>query len=256
MRARDVREPVQVREPLRHVWPEHVPHASLALKEPGNPIVRITPKQIGERAIEHRLLEPVNDIDLLEQVDRRRQPAVHAEHAPVDERGERHVIEQVAAALVNCHVAELEAALVVEPVESRDGLGLVVSAEHVHAVGGLDFQAKEIHEHFEGVIATVDVVAEEQELAFRRGRFDSENLVEIVKLAVDIADDDDRSLQFQAVVFLNEKSLRVVDDVVRLGRGEELWRCHRELGNDLVDIELAHFALSVVYGSIVVVIPC
>lgn len=65
----------------------------------------------------------------------------------------------------------------------------MVSSEQRYSVPVLDLQDQNIAETLKGVVPSVDVVAEEQKVRFRRRAADLEDLQQIVELAVDVPND-------------------------------------------------------------------
>lgn len=105
------------------------------------------------------LPEPVDDLDLVDAVDARRQAPVHAEDLVVDHHGEREEVEHVREVVPDVGVAVLARALGVEAVGLRDAAGFVVAADQVDAVGVSKLEADEEGDGFDGEEAAVDVVA-------------------------------------------------------------------------------------------------
>ena len=97
--------------------------------------------------------------DLVERVDQRTQPAVHAEDAAVDDGAEGEVVEDLAAPAPDVGGAVLALALVVEAVDLGDLPGLVVAADERDALGVADFEREKEQEGLDGVEAAVDEVA-------------------------------------------------------------------------------------------------
>ena len=128
MRPRDEVDVVSGVELLAHVTAEQVSRAPRA-QSPSRHILGIRPEQIAHGAVVRHLLLPVDGPYLVHGGDRRGQPAVHAQNAVVDQRGEGEVIEDVGAVAPHVDTAILAQALVVKAVHLRDLPTLVVTAD-------------------------------------------------------------------------------------------------------------------------------
>ena len=169
--------------------------ASLALAEPRvvQPLLLLVLRGVRPQQVVRQLLDLLGPlvggrhahrrgagdlVDALQRALRRRErprnAAVHAEDHVVDGGGEGEVVEHRVGhrphAFAHVHaVASLqlaqEAAVAVVRLPAVHGAQLVVAAEHEDLVGKHDFLREEVGENLDGVLAAVDVVAEEEEAA-------------------------------------------------------------------------------------------
>lgn len=154
-----MRHAVDLQKLLDHVAPKRVPCPAGTQTELVSFRVRVAPDQIGHGPFVWDLPEPVDDLDLVDAVDARRQAPVHAEDLVVDHHGEGEEVEHVREVVPDVGVAVLARALGVEAVGLRDAAGFVVAADQVDAVGVSKLEADEEGDGFDGEEAAVDVVA-------------------------------------------------------------------------------------------------
>lgn len=126
---------------------------------------------------------------LVERVDRGRQAAVDAEDAVLDDGREAEVVKDLGAVAPHIDRAVLLEALIVEAVHLRDLAALVVAADQRDAVRVAHLERQQKQEGLDAVEAAVDVVAEEQVVGLGAVTADTEQLLEVVELPMDIAAD-------------------------------------------------------------------
>jgi len=188
MRARDEHQPIVVVELLGDVLPKRVPRATRR-NAPSGSVVRIRPEQIAHGTLVWHLLSR-QLTNLIEQIDGRREAAMHAEDLRLDERGQRHVVEEIGEYFPNVGVAILAQALVVEAVDLRDLPRLVVAAQQVDALAVAHLERDEQRDSLHRVVATIHIIAHEEVVRVGARAADAENLHKIVELGVDVAADD------------------------------------------------------------------
>lgn len=159
VRAEDVVHPVDVEELLHNLRAERVPRAAGREGELVALRVRVAPDKVGHGSLVRDLAEAVDDLDLVDAVDARAQPAVHAEDLVVDDDGEGEEVEHIGEVVPHIGVAVLAVALGVEAVGLRHAAGLVVAADQVHAGRVAQFKADEEGDGFDGKEAPIYVVA-------------------------------------------------------------------------------------------------
>lgn len=111
---------------------------------------------------------------------------MHGENLLVDDGGNRKAVEAVGEGLPELDVVP-SLALIVETVYTVDGSALVVAAQDEKVFRVLDLVRQQQADGFEGLLAAVDVIAEEEVVGLRREAAILEQSQEIVVLAVDIA---------------------------------------------------------------------
>ena len=143
----------------------------------------VGPHEVGHRPLVRDLAEAVDDLDLVDVVDRRREAAVQAKDPVVDHDREREEVEHVGKVLPHVRVGVLAHALGIEAVRLRHGAALVVAADELHAVWVAELEAGEQRDGLDGEEPAVDVVAEEQVVGVGCVAADTEDLEEVVELA-------------------------------------------------------------------------
>merc|ERR1719394_1659372 len=92
MRAGDELEPVGMVELLRDVLSERVP-GTAGGDAPSAPVVRVRPKQVAHGSLVGDLLDAVELADVVQRVERGRQPPVHAYDLILDHCCYRQIVE-------------------------------------------------------------------------------------------------------------------------------------------------------------------
>lgn len=113
---------------------------------------------------------------------------MHGEDLLIDDGGNRQTVEAIGERLPQLDVVP-PLALVVEAIDTVDGRALVVTAQDEEVFGVLDLVGKEKANRLERLLATVDVITEEEVVGFWGKTTVFEEAQEIVVLAVDVATD-------------------------------------------------------------------
>lgn len=132
--------------------------------------------------------------DLLHGVEVGAQATVHGEDLLVNDGGNGQAVEAVGKCLPQLDVVA-SLALIVETVDAVDGGTLVVAAQDEEVLGVLDLVGQEKADGLEGLLATVDVVTEEEVVGLRWEATVLEETEEVVVLAVNVTAD----LEFKSV---------------------------------------------------------
>ena len=136
-------------------------NAAVVLAPPGDRRVGIGPEDVAQQAGVGNVAGTGDVGNLLHLAELGAEAAVHADDLVVDDGAAGEAVEGVAEGLPKLD-REAAAALVVEAVDAVDAGALVVAAEDKEVLGILDFVGKEEAHDLEGLLATVDVVAEEE----------------------------------------------------------------------------------------------
>jgi hypothetical protein len=121
---------------------------------------------------------------------------VHSEDLLVNDGGNGEAVKAVGESLPELDVVSA-LALIVETVDTVDRGTLVVSTQNEEVFRVLDLVCKEEADGLEGLLATVDVVTEEEVVSLRRETAIFEETQEVIVLAVDIAANLDGRFQFE-----------------------------------------------------------
>jgi hypothetical protein len=113
---------------------------------------------------------------------------VHGEDLLINDGGNGQAVEAVGKCLPQLDVVA-SLALIVETVDAVDGGTLVVAAKDEEVLGVLDLVGQEKADGLEGLLATVDVVTEEEVVGLRWESTVLEETEEVVVLAVNVTAD-------------------------------------------------------------------
>lgn len=113
---------------------------------------------------------------------------MHGEDLLVNDGRNRQAIEAVRKSLPQLDVVS-SLALIVEAINTVDGGAFVIAAQNEEVLGVLDLVGKEQTDRLERLLATIDVVAQEKIVGFRRESTVFEETQEVVVLAVDVTAD-------------------------------------------------------------------
>lgn len=127
--AQDVGHAVDGEELLDDAGAEGVAGAAGAQGEFVALRVRVGPDEVGHGALVGDLAEAVDDLDLVDGVDRGGQAAVDAKYLVVDDDRQRQEVEHVGEVVPYARVAVLARAFRVEPVRLRHAARLVVAPD-------------------------------------------------------------------------------------------------------------------------------
>ena len=121
---------------------------------------------------------------------------MHGEDLLINDGGDGQAVEAVGESLPKLDVVA-SLALVVETVDAVDGSALVVTAENEEVLRVLDLVCQQKADGLERLLATVDVVTEEEVVGLGREAAVFEETEKVVVLAVNItADLKERSVLF------------------------------------------------------------
>lgn len=143
MRPQDMRHAVDLEELANDLRAERIPRATRGERELVSVGIRIRPHQVCHGALVRDLAIPVQDLDLIDGVDGRREAAVDAEDLVVDHHAQGQEIEHVGEVVPDVGVAVLPGAFGVKPIRLRDAAGFVVSADKMYAMRISQFETDE-----------------------------------------------------------------------------------------------------------------
>jgi hypothetical protein len=143
-------------------------------------------------------------------VQLRGQTAVHAEYLLVDDSCNGHAIEALGEEFPQFDVVS-PLALVVEAIDPVDGGTLVVPTQQEEVQGVLDLVGQQQADGFQTLLASVDVVPQEDIVGIGREASIFEESQQVIVLAMDIPADFDGGLQLQQAGLVDE-DLSALDD--------------------------------------------
>jgi hypothetical protein len=113
---------------------------------------------------------------------------VHGEDLLVNDGSDGQAVEAIGEGLPQLDVVAA-LALIVEAVDTVDGRALVVATQDEEVLRVLDLVCQEQADSLEGLLAAVDVVAQEEVVGFGREAAVLEQAEEIIVLSVDVSAD-------------------------------------------------------------------
>jgi hypothetical protein len=126
--------------------------------------------------------------DLLHGVQIGAQTTVHGEDLLVNDGCDGEAVEAVSEGLPELDVVA-SLALVVEAIDAVDGGALVVAAQDKEVLGVFDLVGQEQADGLQGLLASVDVIAQEEVVCLRREATVFEQTEEVIVLTVDVTTD-------------------------------------------------------------------
>lgn len=187
---------VLLQESRHHIGPKGKRDTSVVLTPAGNVLVGIRPEQVAKQTTIGNISGPHDASNLLHGVQIRAQTTVHGEDLLVDDSGDRKAIEAVGEGLPQLDVVAA-LALVVEAVDTVDGRTLVVATQNEEVFGVLDLVGKQKADSLERLLASVNVITQEEVVGFGREATVLKEPQQIIILAVDVAADLDGSLELE-----------------------------------------------------------
>mmetsp|Transcript_18688 Transcript_18688/g.56494 ORF Transcript_18688/g.56494 Transcript_18688/m.56494 type:complete len:285 (+) Transcript_18688:1016-1870(+) len=128
VRPRHQVQPVCVVELFADVLTEGVACASGG-NAPATPVVWIAPQQVAHGPFVRYLLHTVQSSDVIQGVQRRRQPPVQAEDLTLHQGSQGQVVKQISEALPDVGIPVLPQALIIEPIHLRNLPALVIASQ-------------------------------------------------------------------------------------------------------------------------------
>ena len=196
MGPNDEVEVVPAEELPDDISPEGEGDTAVVLAPSGDGGVRIGPQDVAQQPRVGNVAGTGDVGDLLHLAQLRAEAAVHADDLVVDDGAAREAVEGVAEGLPQLD-GEAAAALVVEAVDAVDAGALVVAAKDEEVFGILDLVREEEADDLEGLLAAVDVVAEEEVVGLGGESAVLEQAEEVGVLAVDVAADLDGGAELE-----------------------------------------------------------
>jgi len=125
----------------------------------------------------------------------------------------RQVVKDFGAVTPHIYGPVFSQALVVKSVHLRYLSALVISANQRDTIRISHLQSKQQEEGFHAIVSTIDEIAHKEIVGFRTLATNFEELDEVIELAMDVATDGDRSLNFYDVAFFGQDFLGFVAQI-------------------------------------------
>ena len=200
-------EVMLVQELSDNVLPEGEGHSTVILTPPVDFFVRVGPQEITQQARVGNVGGPHDALHLIQAGELGTKPPVHAEDLLVHHGSAREAVKAVCEGLPQLD-SKAALALVVEAIDAVDGRTLVISPQNEEVFGVLDLVRQQEAYCFEGLLATVHVVAQEYVVGLWREAAVFKKPEEVVILTVDVATDLDGGLQLEEHGLPNEQIAR------------------------------------------------
>ena len=187
---------VLLKETRDDVRAEGEGHAAVVFAPAGDVLVRVGPEQVAQEARVGDVGRAHDAPDLLHRLEVGREAAVHGEDLLVDDGRDREAVEAVGEGFPELDVVPA-LALVVEAVNSVDGRALVVATKDEEVLRVLDLVGEQEADGLKRLLASVDVVTQEEVVGLGREPAVLEQPEQVVVLPVDVTADLDRRLELE-----------------------------------------------------------
>ena len=196
MRAADEVEVVLVQELGHHLGAERERNTSVVLAPTADFLVGVRPQEVAKQTLVGDVGGPHDPPDLLHGLQVGGETSVAAEDLLVDDGGQREAVEAVGEGLPQLDVVP-PLALVVEAVDAVDASALVVASQQEEVLRVLDLVRQQQRDRLQRLLASVDVIPQEEVVGLRRETPVLEKPQQVVVLPVHVSADLQRSLQLQ-----------------------------------------------------------
>lgn len=167
-------------------------------------LVGVRPEEVAQETSIRDICRPDDALHLVQAGELRAETTVHAEDLFIDHCRAGEAVEAVRECLPKLD-AEPTLAFVVEAVDTVDRCAFVVSPEDEEVLGVLDLVRQEEADRFQGLLTTVDVIAQEDVVSLRGEPTVLEETEEVVVLSVYVTANLDGCLQLQEHGLPDEK---------------------------------------------------
>eukprot|EP00755_Sulcionema_specki_P019155 Sspe_Gene.68716::Locus_40513_Transcript_1_1_Confidence_1.000_Length_1239::g.68716::m.68716 len=180
---------VGVEELLAHIGSEDVPSSTRGHTVPLRVVVGVTPHQITHGALMRHFNHPVNRPNVVQRVEGGGEATVGAKDAFLDYGCEGHVVKGVCELLPHCRTVVLPHAFIIEPVHLSDLPAFVIPTQQRDSAGVPHLVQEEEGDGLDGVVPSVNEVAEEEVVCVGRLAANVKQLKQVMELSVNVADD-------------------------------------------------------------------
>merc|ERR1719229_400622 len=197
-------------EEFRHdVRSEGVGHTPVVLTPTGNVLVGVGPQKVAKEARVGDVGRPHDPTNLLKRFKLGGKPSVHAEDFFVHDGSDGECVETVGEGLPQFYAVSTFT-LIVKAVDSVNGRAFVVAPEQEEILWVFYLVRKKEADGLQTLLSSIDVVAEEEVVRFRREAAILKKAKKVVVLAVHVSDNLDGGLQLKQDGLGNENVPRFV----------------------------------------------
>ena len=154
--------------------------------EPLNIRFGIRPEKISIETLVSHFLETVDAVDMIDGANEGREAAMDTKDLLIDQSGDAHGIEYVHHVLPGVGVSVLLHALIIETVDLSDLSSFVVTAQQHNSIRVTSLQREKQLHCFYTEVTTVDVISHEYVFGVRNITSNTEQLLQIIELAVNV----------------------------------------------------------------------
>lgn len=176
-----------VQEGTDHIRAEGVAHAPSVGTPADHPLIRVGPEDVADQSGLRNLKGSLNIEDLVEVKESGTQAAVATEDTALDDRRQGQAVVAIDEGAPQLG-RESPLALVVEPIEVVQAGALVVAAQQEKILRIPRLQGQQQGQRFDGLLAPVHIVAEEQIVRLWRISIRFEVAQHILELSVNVAE--------------------------------------------------------------------
>jgi hypothetical protein len=129
--------------------------------------IRVGPEKVAEKSGVWNICGPHNTLDLVQARQLWAETAMHTKDLFINDSSARKAVETVSEGLPELD-AEAPLAFIIETIDPVDGSTFVISTQDKEVFRILDFVCQKQADCLQALLATVDIVAEENVVRFRR----------------------------------------------------------------------------------------
>ena len=218
-------------------------HSAVVLTPPIDVLLGVTPEEITQDTRVGDISRAHDAADLLHGVVFGRKSSVHAKDLLVNDSGDGKAVKAISESLPKLNVVS-SLTLIIEAVYAVNRGTLVVSAQQEKVLRVLDLVREQEADGFQTLLATVDIVTEEEVVGIGRESSVLEQTKEVIVLPMNITHDFDGSFELQKDRLRDEHLSRLEAKLsdLRFGEVHELSRAlaaHvEESRDDVVNVKL------------------
>ena len=180
--------------------PRAITHPALALF-PGEVVHGIWPEEITKTADLRHLHESVDLVYLTDFLYGGGDASMHTQVSPIDDTSEGEVVENVHEHVIDFLVI-LPQYLFLEPIVGSAEPRLVVASKKEDWVGAVYLQGQQSYHHLKGILSPIYIVPQEQILIIVWGTSQSNHLLQVVKLTMNVPHYVQRIFQVKQIRFI------------------------------------------------------
>jgi hypothetical protein len=180
------------------------PTSSSRRHGPGLDVLWVRPHEIAEWTLMRNFHSSINESDLVNGFDFRRETTVNAEDLALNDSSDTEIVEYFSAVLPWVSVSVLSNGLIVESIDSSDLSCFVISSKESDMSWVFQLEAEQELECFDGVESSVDKISHENIASVWNFTALVEKFQKIVELSMDISTNGNRSFNWLNITFFDQ----------------------------------------------------